>query len=243
LTAKLPSWRRQPLLAIGVWLVSCFLPAFIGAFNSSPAGAFGSFGKLYGRAVERYLAYCPAALLTFVLASLFFGPLVILLLTAHRVPWPAPAKPTRELAVVAGYWAALQIGGVALIVLALLPTAAGAAHVANWGYHLASSLVLSGLPAIGVLMLLALSLRTRRALLVLGFFAITLLGFGGVFARMKSIAWLPGGIDVRLLSGRQEDWQLAAVLALAWFLICLSLGIALARRRGRVPSSAQPTAG
>jgi hypothetical protein len=221
--------------ALAVWGLGCFAPGFLVALGRSGSGAgrvhAGTLSQIYGHEMAAYLGYCPASLLTYLLPSLALSPVVLLLLclgeerplvstSAHRV--------MRVALRLCATWSAMN--GLALLALTILSVARNPeAAVVGWALRLWASIVLSGLPSIGLSILIAKSIKSRRAALFVGLLASGAVGFLGILARTLGVLWVPGALDQLLFGGSGGSWIHGALFSAGWLCAWLLAATALAQ--------------
>ena len=228
-------WRKMALV---LWGVCCLVPGVLIALSRSPSAAprVEKLSELYGREVGAYLGYCPSALLAYLLSLLTLSP-VMLLLAALGGEQSARRAP-RDALRLAAAWGALNACGLLLLTLVLAITQGRAGAVSGWGLRLWLPLFCSGLPSLGLSVLIAAWFRSRRAAFTVGLLTAGLLGFVGIYARTVGVLWLPGALDQSLFSGNSANGWRAAVFACAWFAFWLVLANLLEQfrqRRTRTP--------
>jgi len=224
-------WRG---IALILWSVCCLLPGVLVALNQSPGARsrVERLSQLYGHEMGGYLGYCPSALLAYVLPSLVLSP-VILLLGALGAQ-PDRANALRHAVRQSAAWAALNGFGLLVITLLLGLQSVRENGVSGWAFALWKSLLFSGLPSLGLAVLVATAFRSRRAALLVGLLVTGLTGVIGIYARSVGVSFLPGGIDQLLFSGTNDSWLRGAVFACGWFalwMVMATLRVQLQQRR------------
>ena len=83
--------------ALALWGVGCVMPGLLVAARNSQRtpGASQHLSRVYGHAIAVYLAYCPPALLAYLLPLLVLSPVLLLLVClAEGVPRAAGPRLT-----------------------------------------------------------------------------------------------------------------------------------------------------
>jgi len=121
-----------------------------------------------------------------------------------------------------------------LALLAAIPLLRGnPGDVSGWALRLGWHLVITGLPALGMMTLVATAVHSLWRVLFAGLVLGSTVGLLGVAGRKLDYGWAPGSLDRALFSGRAEAWSGAMAMALGWLLAGLALALGLAAWRER----------
>jgi hypothetical protein len=246
---RLFNWRIGRLrgTALGLWGAGCLTPGVLVALNKSQhAGAAAharNLSRIYEHDMGAYLAYCPSALLAYLIPLLVLSPVLILLFSLGEESARAisPSRVTLVALRLACTWAVANAVGLLIIAGVMSLSQNRDAAVGGWALRLWVSLVFSGLPSVGLSLLVIACFESRRAALLAGLSACGVLGYLGTLARDFGWVWLPGALDQALFAGASRAWLRAALFACLWF--AAWVGGAAARRhfRQRGLNAAQST--
>ncbi len=205
--------------------------------------------EAYGEATARYLVDCPGMLYTQFQLTLFFFPLLILLVGFDVIAGETQHRTFRYLVVRApraaittgkalGLWAATST-----MLLVLFVTSAVAAiadgepvgAVIGWDLRLWAFAAVYGAAYVGLTTLTSSLVRTPIIALLSGFGLVVLLGiarFVLLVAKLDWATWIfPSTYDKWLLSPDPKHLLSAIAILLAWGGACLAIAVEVVRRR------------
>jgi len=171
-------------------------------------------------------------------AVLVLSPVLLLLLClAEEAPAAAGPRLIARLALKSCItWAVVNGFGLLLLTIVLAATRNHDSQAMGWALRLWPSIVLSGLPSAGLAIMIASSIASRRAALLVGLLASAVLGYLGILAGIAGVHWVPGALDQDLFASMGGGWWWAAVSAGVWLLAWVAAAAGLAQLRHRQTS-------
>lgn len=214
--------HKLKALVITVWSIGAVLPGCAVAFSGSRPidSQVKMVSRLYGPEMGAYLGYCPTPLLVYAMALLVLAPLLVLLACISDPEWKNSRQRQRLGRVAVGTaveWILISIVGSLVISFVGVIARTSVEGIWAWAWHLWIPLAVSALPAVGLAICVRSNFASQRLALVVGLFAVVLIGYLGFFSRTLKLAWAPGAIDQMLFSGVPAQQIRGCASAAAWF--------------------------
>lgn len=233
-----PSRRMTLGAALALWLFAALLPALATAATQSPNDSKDHAAvllHLLGSDVAAYLGLCPGPLIAYLLPLLVLAPIIIWLLVLGIVDSRDEASLrsiAQTIALLIACWGILQMVG--LLMTATVEYLYGhgvGGHAFAWALDLMLSMLVSGLPVIGLMAAIRYRIRSHALATFAALLCASVIGVLGIVARMHNSLWAPGGIDQALLSGDRGRWWAAAFLATIGCLAPVLAAVLIAKSR------------
>ena len=234
---------RFRIAQVSVWAAFCVFPACMVSMKGRHASASAlavSLTRSSGHSLATYLSYSPEPLLIYLLPSLELASIFMLLGCIRRAATIRSANPStlaRALSAALGDWAALNL--LALFALAIAcRIGQGDLDAFSWAWRFWFTLMVVGLPALGVGCVAVASTRTWLRAVLAGLTIFLLFGLLGIVARWTGFGWMPGALsEAFLLSSGQSSFR-AVFAAIAWLVALAAIAIGIGRAKQRNASIA-----